>query len=79
MNLLADAALLGSAADAVMLVVRAGHTQADDLRYAMDQLEAAGAPVIGTLLNDIDLRQNSRDDGSYRYLAEAARYNVSSG
>lgn len=78
-NLLADAALLGSASDAVMLVVRVGHTQVEDLRYAMDQLDSTGAPVIGTLLNDIDLRNNSRDDGSYRYLAEAARYNVSSG
>jgi succinoglycan biosynthesis transport protein ExoP len=77
-NLLADAALLGSAADAVMLVVRVGHTQVDDLRYAMEQLESTGAPVIGTLLNDIDLRKNARDDGSYRYLAEAARYGVSS-
>lgn len=78
-NLLADAALLGSASDAVMLVVRVGHTQVEDLRYAMDQLDSTGAPVIGTLLNDIDLQKNSRDDGSYRYLAESARYNVSSG
>ena len=78
-NLLADAALLGSAADAVLLVVRAGHTQVDALRYAMDQLEAAGAPVLGTLLNDIDLRRQRRDDGSYRYLAEAGRYSVGAG
>jgi capsular exopolysaccharide synthesis family protein len=76
-NLLADAGMLGAAADAVLLVVRAGHTQADDLRYAMEQLEAMRAPVIGTLLNDIDVRRNSRDDGSYRYLAEAGRYHVS--
>ena len=75
-NLLADAALLASAADAVLLVVRAGHTQADDLRYAMDQLEAAHAPVIGTLLNDIDLRRNSRDDSAYRYLAAAEQYHA---
>lgn len=75
-NLLADAAVLGSMADAVLLVVRAGHTQVDDLHYAMVQLEAAGAPVLGTLLNDIDLRRNNRDDGSYRYLAEAGRYSV---
>ena len=34
------------------------------------------APVLGTVLNDIDLRRNSRDDGSYRYLAEAGRYRV---
>lgn len=73
-NLLADAAILGSAADAVVLVVRAGFTQADDLNYAMDQLASMRATVIGTILNDIDLRHNSRDDGSYRYLEEAARY-----
>jgi succinoglycan biosynthesis transport protein ExoP len=75
-NLLADAALLGSAADGVILVVRAGHTQADDLRYAMEQLEATRAPVIGTLLNDVDLRHSARDDGAYRYLLDAERYHV---
>ena len=73
-NILADAALLGSAADAVLLVVRAGFTKSDELRFAMDQLEAAGAPVLGTLLNDIDLRRNARDDGAYRYIVEAERY-----
>lgn len=78
-NLLSDAAVLGSAADAVLLVVRAGYTRSDALRYAMDQLEAAGAPVLGTLLNDIDLRRNAGDDGAYRYLAEAERYYVSAG
>ena len=72
-NVLADAALLGSAADAVVLVVRAGHTGVEALRYAMDQLTAARAPVAGTLLNDIDLRRNTVD-GSYRYLAEVERY-----
>ncbi len=73
-NLLADAALLGTAADAVLLVVRAGRTQIEALRYAMDQLTAARAPVIGTLLNDIDLRRNASDDGAYRYLAGAEVY-----
>jgi capsular exopolysaccharide synthesis family protein len=78
-NLVADAGLLGSGSDAVLLVVRAGHTQADDLRYAMDRLEAMRAPVLGTLLNDIDLRRNGRDDGAYRYLADAGRYHVGAG
>jgi Mrp family chromosome partitioning ATPase len=72
-NLLADAALLGSAADGVVLVVRAGHTRIEALRYAMDQLTAARAPVIGTLLNDIDLR-HSYADGSYPYLTDVERY-----
>jgi tyrosine-protein kinase Etk/Wzc len=76
-NLLADAALLGSAADAMLLVVRAGHTRIDALRFAMNQLTAARAPVIGTLLNDIDLQRNADDDGSYRYLTEVERYYAS--
>ncbi len=75
-NLLADAALLGSAADGVVLVVRAGHTRIEALRHAMDQLTAAQAPVIGTLLNDIDLRHNTDEDGSYRYLAQVEDYHV---
>jgi hypothetical protein len=40
----------------------------------MEQLEATRAPVIGTLLNDVDLRHNARDDGAYRYLLDAERY-----
>ena len=78
-NLLADAALVGSAADAVILVVRAGHTKAEDLRFAMEQLEAAKAPVVGTLLNDIDLRKHARYDGAYRYIGQAKRYYVGAG
>jgi tyrosine-protein kinase Etk/Wzc len=77
-NLLADAALLGSAADAVLLVARAGHTSMEALRHATDQLAAAGAPVVGTLLNDIDPRQHSAYDGSYRYLSEVERYYAAS-
>jgi tyrosine-protein kinase Etk/Wzc len=73
-NLLADAAVLGLAADAVLLVARVGKTRSDALRYAMDQLDAAGAPVAGTLLNDIDLRRNAKDDGAYRYIVEAQQY-----
>jgi len=75
-NVLADAALLGSVADAVVLVVRAGYTEAEALRYALDQLTAARAPVAGTLLNDVDLRRQSAGDGSYRYLAEVERYHA---
>jgi capsular exopolysaccharide synthesis family protein len=73
-NLLADAALLGAAADGVIIVVRAGKTDAEALRFAMDQLTAARAPLIGTLLNDIDLRRYAHDDGAYRYLKAAEKY-----
>jgi capsular exopolysaccharide synthesis family protein len=73
-NVIADAAILGSAADGVILVARAGHTRVDALRYAMDQLTTARAPVLGTLLNDIDLRQRAYDDTAYHYLIEVERY-----
>ncbi len=73
-NLLADAALLGAAADAVLVVVRTGHTSIDTLQYAMDQLSSARAPVVGTVLNDVDLRRHRDDDASYRYLVEAEQY-----
>ena len=72
-NVLADAALLGAAADAVVLVVRAGRTEAEALRFALEQLTAAGAPVAGTLLNDVDPSQDN-GDGHYKYLAEVERY-----
>jgi capsular exopolysaccharide synthesis family protein len=73
-NVIAEAAILGSAADGVILVVRAGHTRIEALRYAMDQLTTARAPVIGTLLNDIDLSQRAYDDTAYHYLIEVERY-----
>jgi capsular exopolysaccharide synthesis family protein len=75
-NVLADAALLGAAADAVILVVRSGKTQREALSFAMDQLTAAKAPVIGTVLNDIDLERQQYDDGAYRYLAEVEKYHA---
>jgi len=72
-NLLADTAVLGAAADGVLLVVRAGRTRLEALRYAVEQLTAARAPIVGALLNDIDARRNG-DDDSYRYLDEVRRY-----
>lgn len=73
-NLLADASILGSAADLVLLVVRAGHTKADDLQYAIDQLGKMRATVAGTLLNDVARRGGAHNDASSQYMEEAARY-----
>ncbi len=73
-NMLADAALLGSVSDGVILVARARQTRREALAFAMDQLIAARAPVIGTLLNDIDLEHAQYDDGSYKYLAGVEQY-----
>lgn len=56
LNLVTDASLIGSQADGVLVVVRAGVTRGDALDFAMDQLEAVRAPVVGVVLNDVNLR-----------------------
>jgi len=78
-NLLADAALLGASADGVIVVVRAGKTEAEALRFAMDQLTATRAPLLGTVLNDLDTQRYGYEDGSNRYLAEAEKYYATRG
>jgi succinoglycan biosynthesis transport protein ExoP len=66
-NILTDAALLGAQADGVLIVVRAGVTDAAALAYAAEQLGHVGAPVVGVVLNDIDFRRDVGYDSAYRY------------
>ena len=48
----ADAALVGTIADGVLFVVRAGHTERDLARDALEQLRRVGVRVLGAALND---------------------------
>jgi tyrosine-protein kinase Etk/Wzc len=68
-----DAALLGTHADGVILVARAGVTERGAVSYSMDQLNAVRAPILGVVLNDIDIRKDRYYGGygaaSYRYYA----------
>jgi tyrosine-protein kinase Etk/Wzc len=57
LNLVTDAALLGMNADGVVLVARSGVTDRGALEYALSQLEAVRAPVLGTVLNDVDTKK----------------------
>jgi capsular exopolysaccharide synthesis family protein len=57
LNVVTDAALLGSKSDGVIVVVRAGITDRSGLRHAYAQLNAVHAKVIGCLLNDVDARR----------------------
>ncbi len=57
-NVVADAAAMGSAADAVMLVTRAGETSPAAIELALTQLESAGANVIGTVLNGAEFQRS---------------------
>lgn len=48
----ADAAILGSYADAVVMVVRAGRTERASALEALHQLDATGARIVGAVLNE---------------------------
>jgi tyrosine-protein kinase Etk/Wzc len=66
-NMMTDAALLGTIADGVILVARAGVTHFDALGYALEQLGNVRARVLGVVLNDIDFRRDATYDAAYRY------------
>lgn len=70
-----DAVMLGSLADGVVLVVRAGQTECDDVVDAIRQLDAVNVRVLGTVLNDPDARLEGygrRHYYSYSYAGVAA-------
>lgn len=52
----ADARLLGRYAEGVILICRAGKTQPDELNETWSLLKEDGANILGTILNDYDLK-----------------------
>jgi capsular exopolysaccharide synthesis family protein len=66
-NVITDGALLGAHADGVVLVARAGVTQATSLGYALEQMRRVRAQVLGVLLSDIDFAREATYDPTYRY------------
>jgi capsular exopolysaccharide synthesis family protein len=61
-----DAAILATLVDGVVLVVRAGVTEAEAGQQAMAQLQSVGARVVGAVLNDPDSKLQSYG-GYYNY------------
>ena len=61
-----DAAILATLADGVVLVVRAGVTEAEAGQQAMQQLLSVGARVVGAVLNDPDAKVQ-KYGGYYNY------------
>lgn len=68
-NVVADASVIATQTDAVIIVARAGSTEAHALALAVDQLAHVRAPVVGAVLNDIDFRRDAGYDDAYRYYA----------
>ena len=66
-----DAAILATIADGVVLVVRAGVTEALAGQQAIAQLQAVGARIVGAVLNDPDSKLQSYGGYyNYEYAAE---------
>ena len=61
----ADALILGSMANGVLLVLRAGHSERDAAQEALQRLTNVGAHVLGAVLNDPD--HKVPEYGSYYY------------
>ncbi len=52
-NAVADAAIMTSRVDGVVLVAKCERTTSEALRHAMASLKSVGAPMLGMVLNDI--------------------------
>jgi tyrosine-protein kinase Etk/Wzc len=66
-----DAAILATIADGVVLVVRAGVTEAEAGQQAIAQLQSVGARVVGAVLNDPDSKlQQYGGYYNYEYAGE---------
>ena len=66
-----DPAVLGSMADGVVLVLRAGHTTREAVIYARRRLTDAGARVLGLIMNRTDRKGGAY---GYGYYAPYQRY-----
>lgn len=68
----ADATILAAAADGVLLVVRAGHTERGPARRAVDALRQARTNLIGVVLNAV----SDRGDAYYGYYGREGETSV---
>lgn len=63
-----DAAILGAAADGVLIVVRYGHTTREQLEHAVEALNGVEAPLLGTVLTQKpSARKSGNSYGYYGY------------
>jgi len=68
-----DPAIIGSMADGVVLVLRAGHTTRDAAAYARRHITDGGAKILGLVINQTD-RKGSKYGYGYSYYAPYGRY-----
>ena len=72
----ADVAVLAPLVDGVVLVARSGVTAREALAFAVEQLRLVRAPLLGAVLNDVDLQRDAAYDGAYEYYGRYATSQV---
>lgn len=68
----ADVAVLAPLVDGVVLIARSGVTAREALAFAVEQLRLVRAPLLGAVLNDVDLQRDAAYDGAYEYYGRYA-------
>ena len=71
----ADSSIVANQSSGVVFVVRADHTSKHSVRAAAEQLEAANAHLLGSVLNRVDLVSNPYYYSAY-YRKDYAKYYV---
>ncbi len=71
-NIVADAAALATVTQGLLLVTRSGETPQAAVDVALEQLQRAGARVLGTVLNGAELQRNE----GYGSLAQYHAYTL---
>ena len=62
---MADAMVIGSIVDGIVLIVEAGHTKVKDIQHLLEQFGALGEKILGTILNKVALNNSKYSYYSY--------------
>jgi capsular exopolysaccharide synthesis family protein len=66
-GVVADAVVVGTQVNGVLVVLRAGKTSRAAARQAVRQLQDVKAPIFGAVLNDLDLQDQKYGQYAYYY------------
>lgn len=72
-----DALVMGSAADAVVYVVKAHSTSINTVKHGLNRLKYANANVVGVVLNQVDTKKQSYYGGNDYYAGYFDSYGYS--
>lgn len=76
-NVVTDATILATKVSGVLLVTRQNITRHKDIQLALENLQKVGAKVLGTMLNDMKVKQKGY--GKYQKYSRSKRYGVYEG